>query len=141
MNKRSILIVEDNPDDQLLLRHSLQTADIPNPFKFVSTSQDARTYLEQCEKTPHGMPGLILLDLMLHNENGLTYLKELRQNPATHCIPVVILSESRKGEHLTESYELGANSFVSKAGSLAEFNAKIHCICDYWLGVCQLPEV
>lgn len=139
MNNRAILIVEDNPDDQLLLRYSLQTADISNPFKFVSTSQDARTYLEQCGQTSNGMPGLILLDLMLHNENGLTYLRELRRNPATHRIPVVILSESRRSEHLTESYELGANSFVSKEGSLAEFNAKIRCICDYWLGVCQLP--
>lgn len=139
MDKRVILIVEDNPDDQLLLRSALEKADVQNPLKFVANSETAKDYLQQCEHSIKGMPSLIFLDLLLPNENGLAFLEDLRNNKATHRIPVIVLTQSHQNEDLRESYQLGANSFVYKDGSLSDFNNKIRCICDYWLRVCQLP--
>jgi two-component system response regulator len=139
MDKRVILIVEDNPDDQLLLRNALEKAEVQNPLKFVANSEAAKEYLQQCEHSIRGMPSLIFLDLWLPNETGLAFLEELRNNKATHRIPVIVLTQSHQSEDLQESYQLGANSFIYKDGSLSEFNSKIRCICDYWLRVCQLP--
>lgn len=139
MDKREILLIEDNVDDQLLIRKALERASVKNPFKCVDNTVAAKEHLRHCAKSLQGMPALIFLDLLLPNEGGLALLKDLRSNASTHRIPVVVLTQSHESEHLMESYQLGANSFVYKDGSLVDFNAKINCICDYWLGICQLP--
>lgn len=139
MDKRVILIIEDSLDDQLLLRSALEKADVQNPLKFVADNEAARDYLQQCEHSLRGMPSLIFLDLLLPHETGLAFLEALRNNKATHRIPVIVLTQSHQGKDLRKSYQLGANSFIYKGGSLSDFNNKIRCICDYWLKVCQLP--
>lgn len=139
MDQRVILLIEDNVDDQLLIRNALRQAGVQNPLKFVDDSEAAKAYLQQCEHAASGVPALIFLDLLLPVEDGLVFLEDLRGHKSTHRIPVVILTQSHAAEHLRESYQLGANSLVYKDGSLSEFNSKIRCICDYWLRICQLP--
>lgn len=139
MDKRFILVVEDSPDDQLLLETAIRDAGVQNPLKFFKKGEEAQTYLALCERSGKGLPVLIFLDLLLQDEDGLTFLRKLRKNPATHRIPVIVLSQSAQRQHLNESYQLGANSFVSKDGRLKEFNEKIQCLCDYWLRICQVP--
>jgi CheY-like chemotaxis protein len=139
MSRRAILVIEDNPDDQLLIKQALITAQVPYPIVFVRDTREAQDYLNTRQKIRNGLPILIILDLLLNNEDGLELLASFRKKPETHCIPVIVLTQSHHWAHLEKSYQLGANSFVSKDGTLSELNDKLSCLCEYWLKICQLP--
>ncbi|WP_373532036.1 response regulator [Vampirovibrio sp.] len=139
MDNRAIAIIEDNRDDQLVILEAIRGAGIQNALKFFTTGTEAMAYLTCCEQYFESLPVLIFLDLLLENEDGLTFLETVRNHPATHRIPVIVLSQSARQRHLQESYRLGANSFVAKDEQLSRFNANMQCILDYWLKVCRVP--
>jgi len=139
MDHRSILIVEDNSDDTLLLQGALDAANVNCPLVLTKDGKEAEDYLFKLSEGNDQLPGLIFLDLTLPSLSGMKLLQDLRANPATRRIPVIVITGSQEQQDLLDSYNSGANSYVRKGGHIAEFHEKIKCLCRYWLEVCRLP--
>jgi two-component system response regulator len=139
ISKREILIIEDNPDDQSLILHALNQANIQNPLVFMRDGWEALQHLAMKYGIPREFPCLVILDLALPSLNGLKLLRQLRGNPKTRRIPIIVLTGSIEARDLYDSYYYGANSYIAKDGDPATFFDKIQCLCHYWLDVCQLP--
>jgi two-component system response regulator len=114
---KSILLVEDNPDDEELTVVALKKSHIANEVVVARDGEEALDYL--FATGPHAgstfIPAVILLDLKLPKIDGLEVLRRLRAHERTRRIPVVILTSSKEQEDVVEGYSLGANSYVRKA--------------------------
>ena len=118
MKRRFILVVEDNPDDEMLILRTLRKHNVANNIEVVRDGEEALNFLfaerEYSERDSSDLPEVVLLDLMLPKLNGIEVLKAVRQNEKTRFLPVVILTSSDEEKDLIESYQLGANSYVRK---------------------------
>ena len=116
MNKKYILLVEDNPDDQTLTVRALKKANILNEIVVANNGEEALDYLfgtgVYADRDLSIMPEVILLDLRMPKIDGLEVLKRVRANERTKFLPVVILTSSLEERDLVESYKLGANSYI-----------------------------
>ncbi len=137
MESKVILLVEDNPDDEILMLRALEKNHIANEVAVARDGVEALDYLfarGQYEGRDVNLtPQLMLLDLKLPKIGGLEVLQQLRADERTRYIPVVILTSSSEQEDLLRSYDLGANSFVQKP---VDFNAFIEAtrqLGTYWL--------
>lgn len=132
-----VLLVEDNPDEVFLTQRAFKEGEISNPLKIVSDGGQALDFLFSqgsfTGRDTKDKPVLILLDLNLPLVTGLEVLKEVRQNPNTSLIPIVVLTSSSEDKDLTESYRLGANEFIRKPTGLMEFMEIIKRIKLKWL--------
>lgn len=126
---RSILLVEDNPDDEKLMIRALRRANIANEIRVARNGEDALNIL--FSDTP--LPIVVLLDIKLPKVDGLEVLKRLRADDHTKLLPVVILTSSKEERDILDSYNLGANSYVWKPIEFNEFNAAVKQIGLYWL--------
>jgi len=141
MNSRSILLVEDNYSDIELTRRALHKKSITNQLAVKEDGMDAIEYLfEDCPKAGNALPDLILLDLKLPRMGGLDVLKELKANPLTRHLPVVILTSSGETEDIQRSYELGANSYIRKQLNFDNFVDAISTLEHYWLDINLVPS-
>ncbi|MEB3268069.1 MAG: response regulator, partial [Leptolyngbya sp.] len=107
---RSIVLVEDNPDDEFLARRALQRANIANQILVARNGQEALDLLFSLDP----LPSVVLLDLKLPKVDGLEVLRQLRGHPRTRRLPVVILTSSNEERDIVDSYDQGANSYVRK---------------------------
>jgi len=143
MESRTILLVEDNPDDEELTRKALKEANIANEIVVVGTGIEALDYLfgtgAYANRDLSRLPQLILLDLKLPKLSGLQVLERLRADPRTKLIPVVILTTSSEEEDVIASYQLGANSYVRKPVDFDQFTDAIRHVGLYWLLINQPP--
>jgi hypothetical protein len=142
MKNQAVLIVEDNPQDEMLVLRALRKANLANPIDVVRDGQQALDYLwvegEFAARTG-GMPAVVLLDIGLPRLTGLQVLERLRADPRTRLLPVVILTSSDEEQDRLKSYQNGANSFVRKP---LEFNALAETVARlgvYWLLVNEPP--
>lgn len=136
----SVLVVDDNLIDRVLLMEAFTAANSTNPLTFLKTGQELLDYF-YLEDVPLGrMPGLIILDLCIPDIHGLDLLKRIRSEPITRRIPVVILSGVAKAQDIHDCYLAGANSFISKNDSLHGTEEKIACLIKYWFEHCRLPR-
>jgi len=126
---RSILLVEDNPDDEKLMIRALRRANIANEIRVARNGEDALNIL--FSDTP--LPIVVLLDIKLPKVDGLQVLQRLRADDHTKLLPVVILTSSKEERDILDSYNLGANSYVWKPIEFNEFNAAVKQIGLYWL--------
>lgn len=137
METKSILLVEDNPNDELLMLRALKKNKIANNVVVAHDGVEALDYLfgtgEFAERDLKDMPQLILLDLKLPKIDGLGVLKQVRANPKTQFIPVVILTTSAEQKDIIDSYNLGANSYVQKPVDFNEFILATQQLGLYWL--------
>ena len=137
MGKKIILIVEDNPDDELLIIRALNKNNIKNEIVIAHDGVEALDYLfgsgEYAERDLNLMPELILLDLKLPKIDGLEVLKRLRADKRTKYIPVVVLTSSIEQQDIIKSYDLGANSYVQKPVAFEEFVEATRQLGLYWL--------
>jgi chemotaxis family two-component system response regulator Rcp1 len=137
---RTLLMVDDNPADVDLAREALQDA-YHCQIASVGNGEDALAFVYRkgtyAEKP---RPDLVVLDLNLPKIHGLLVLEELKSNPDLNGIPVVIFSTSRLSEDVSHSYQLGANCYVNKPGSLHEFLAAVRGIEEFWFGLSSLPQ-
>ncbi len=137
MNNKTILLVEDNPDDELLTIRALKQNSIGNEIVVARDGVEALDYLmgtgEFEERNINDVPELILLDLKLPKINGLEVLKRLRSEPHSKYIPVVVLTSSSEEQDIISSYDLGANSFVQKPVNFDEFIQATKQLGLYWL--------
>lgn len=141
-NKATILMADDDPDDQILLQEALKENNIPNSVCFVENGEELLDFLHKRGKF-EGVelsPGLILLDLNMPKMDGRQALKLLKEDPVLKKIPIVVLTTSRADSDILECYDLGVNSFISKPVNFAELVDVTREISNYWLGTVTLPE-
>jgi len=143
MDTRPILVVEDNPDDEILMLRALKKNNIANPIVVARDGVEALDYLfgrGQYEgRNPSETPALVLLDLNLPKVDGFQVLKEMRADRRLKYIPVVILTSSNQDRDIIEGYDLGANSYVRKPVDFEEFVDATGKLVLYWLLVNKMP--
>ncbi len=143
MTEPAILLVEDNPDDVELTRLAFEEGNIANPLYVARDGQEALDRLFGAGGAAYPdaefLPGLILLDLKLPKVDGLQVLKQIREDPRTSCVPVVVLTSSKEDEDIVKSYSLGANAYVRKPVDYMEFVAAAKTLGLFWLIVNQPP--
>jgi two-component system response regulator len=133
MTNQSILLVEDNPDDQELTLRALKKNNILND---VTVAQDGAQALEFLFPSSGGdaiLPGLVLLDLKLPKVDGLEVLHRIRADQRTRIVPVVVLTSSAEQEDILKSYDNGANGYVRKPVKFADFSDAVSTLGMFWL--------
>lgn len=136
-----ILLVEDNPNDVDLTRRALERKKILNRIVVAEDGEIALKYLFGASGHPPAtaLPTVILLDLKLPKVSGFEVLQQIRANPWTRRIPVVVLTSSHEEEDLLASYDLGANSCIRKPVDFSSFAEAIANLGLYWLVLNQPP--
>jgi two-component system response regulator len=141
---RSILLVEDNKDDEALTLRALQKNRILNKVVVARDGVEALDYL--LGTGPHtgrdttDQPQLVLLDLKLPRIDGLEVLKKMRADDRAKYVPVVVLTSSGEEEDLVRSYAFGANSYVRKPVDFAQFTEAVKTLGLFWLLLNQSPQ-
>jgi CheY-like chemotaxis protein len=140
----TILIADDDPDDQLLIRDALAENRLLNDIHFVGDGQELMDYLlrRDAYSAPRRAPrpDLILLDLNMPRKDGREALREIRQNAELRCIPIVVLTTSKADEDVVRMYELGVNSFIVKPVTFQALVDVIHVVTEYWFSIVRLPS-
>jgi CheY-like chemotaxis protein len=136
---RTILLVEDDPDDEALTLRALRRAQVGNAVLVARDGVEALDRLLGDGAGPREIPQVVLLDLKLPKIDGLEVLRRLRADERTRLLPVVVLTSSSEERDLVESYRLGANSYVRKPVDFGEFAEAVGRLGLYWLLVNQPP--
>ncbi len=138
--KKTILLVEDNPDDVRLTRRSFTENRIMNELVVATDGAEALDYLLKTCADPDGvLPSVTLLDLNLPKIDGLELLQRIRAHPKLKRLPIVILTSSKEQIDLVRSYELGANSYIQKPVEFDDFNRAVQQLGLYWLLLNEPP--
>lgn len=139
MNDKTILLVEDNPDDEELTLLAFRKNNIANTIHVACDGAEALEFLfgEEGQKAP--LPSIVLLDLNLPKVDGLEVLRRIRSEERTRLLPVVILTSSKEDRDRFDSYSLGCNSYVRKPVSFAEFVEAARQLGLYWLLINETP--
>jgi len=136
-NRRTILLVEDDPNDVLLVQRAFRNARIANPIHAVPHGDAAVAYLsgtgEYADRERHPLPVVILLDLKLPRRSGHEVLQWLRQQPVLKRLPVVVLTSSKETEDINRAYDLGANSYLVKPVAFDDLQQMAQTLDFYWL--------
>jgi CheY-like chemotaxis protein len=136
-----ILLVEDSPGDVRLTEEALKDGKVRNNLHVVSDGVEAERFLHRQDPFADApRPDLILLDLNLPRKDGRELLGEIKTDPALRRIPVVVLTTSSAEEDILRSYDLHANSYITKPVDLDQFLNVIRQIEGFWLTVVQLPD-
>jgi two-component system, response regulator len=145
MEKKVILLVEDNPDDVALTLRSFKKNNISNEVIVARDGVEALDYLFASGayrgRDKDIIPALILLDLNLPKLDGMEALRRIRADEKTKLIPVVILTSSKEESDIINGYKLGANGYVRKPVDFAQFNETIRQVGLYWLVTNEPPPV
>ena len=136
-----ILLVEDNPSDVELTLHALRRHKLANHIEVVRDGREALDFLHgagtYAGRDPGRQPRLILLDLKLPKIDGLEVLSQIKADNRLRSIPVVVITSSREERDLTQSYNLGVNSYVVKPVDFEQFTEAMRTLGFYWLLVNQ----
>lgn len=136
----SILIVEDDDNDLLLIRRALVKARVGNPLHIAKDGAEALAMLLDGPNLLAEPPLVVLLDVKMPRVDGLEVLQRLRANPHTKMLPVVILTSSDEQEDLLRSYSLGVNSYVRKPIDFLQFQNTVGQLGLYWALINRLPR-
>jgi len=138
-----ILMADDDADDRLLAKDALAECRIPGELQFVENGEELLDYLLRRGNyaQPPGLPrpGLILLDLNMPKKDGREALREIKAHPDLRKIPVVVLTTSNTDTDISEIYDLGANSFISKPVTFDSLVNVMKVLGNYWCEVVELP--
>ena len=137
MSKRLVILVaEDDPNDLELLRHVIGENGVEVSFQSTDDGEQLINYFKGegkfVDRDRHPMPDIVVLDLKMPRMNGFEVLQWLRQEPGLARIPIVVLSGSGLESDIEEAYRLGANTYFTKPGQLAELRKIIGALIDYW---------
>ena len=134
MRRKSILLIEDNLDDEALTLRALRKHDLADEVVVVRDGAEALAFFYEATRAgDEHLPELVLLDLKLPKVDGLQVLKILRDDAHTRRLPVVVLSSSSEERDIVQSYDLGANSYIRKPVDFAEFSEAVRQLGIYWL--------
>lgn len=145
MDEVEILLVEDNPADAELTLRALKKNNIANKVVLVGDGEEALDFIfargSFKNRNQNSFPRVILLDLKLPKVGGLEVLAEIKGNPKTRMIPVVVLTSSKEEKDIIESYKLGVNSYIVKPVDFDKFLVSVRDIGMYWLLINQPPAL
>ena len=139
----TILLADDDEDDRLLAREALSESRLANDLHVVSDGEELMDYLYRrgqyaaLEDSPR--PGLILLDLNMPKKDGREALREIKSDPVLRQIPVVVLTTSKAEEDIYRTYDLGANSFITKPVMFESLVRVMKDLGRYWFEIVELP--
>ena len=140
---KTILQVEDDPNDVFFLQHAMKKAGVANPIQVASDGQQAIEYLQGtgkfADREQFPLPCLVLLDLKLPHVMGLDVLKWIREQSGMALV-VVLLTASGEDEDIAAAYRLGANGFLVKPSESSKLQDMVKAIKDFWLTHNSLPE-
>ena len=143
--QQAILVVEDNPDDVLLLQRAFRRANLPNPLHIVGDGQAALDYLSGAppygDRTAYPVPGLVLLDLKLPKRTGHEVLQWIRAQPGLRRLPVAVLTTSRESPDVNRAYDLGANSYLTKPVEFDGLITLVTTVQQYWMTMNERPDL
>jgi two-component system, response regulator len=143
MSDKTILLVEDNADDEELTVRALKKSNVVNNLVVARDGVEALDYLFATgihtaqKETP--LPALVLLDLKLPKLDGLEVLRRIRANEHTRRLRLVILTSSKEEQDLIKSYDLGANSYIRKPVDFNQFTDAVRQLGLYWLMLNEAP--
>lgn len=141
---RKILLAEDNANDAELTLAALKENHLSNEVILVRDGAQALDYIycrEGFAGRADGHPALVVLDLKMPKVDGLEVLRQLKSDPATKHVPVVILTSSREEQDLVRSYDLGVNAYVVKPVEFSEFIDAVKTLGGFWAVVNQPPPL
>ncbi|MCZ0900270.1 response regulator, partial [Microcoleus sp. HI-ES] len=142
---QTILLVEDNPVDILLMQRAFRNETFANTSLQIVRDGDAAVFYlngdgEYSDRDRYPLPAIILLDLKLPRRSGHEVLVWLRQQPELKRLPVVMLTSSSQTLDVTRAYDLGVNSYLVKPVGFASLLEMMQSFSDYWLNYTELPE-
>ena len=143
MDKKTILLVEDNPDDEVLTLRALKKNNVLNELIVAHDGVEALDYLfgtgAYAGRDVRELPQVMLLDLKLPRIDGLEVLRRVRADPRTKRLPVVILTSSNEEQDMIRGYDLGANSYIRKPVDFTQFAEAVQQLKLYWLVLNEPP--
>ncbi|HEV2962728.1 MAG TPA: response regulator [Candidatus Angelobacter sp.] len=141
----SILLVEDNSTDALLLIRAFGKAGVRNPINHLPEGETAQAFLEgrdqYADRQRHPLPILMILDLNLPGISGLELLRWIRLQRSLRRIPVLVLTSERNDRFIEAAYAAGANSYLLKSFDSEEIDRVVNLITEYWLALNESPLV
>lgn len=146
MNKPvEILLVEDNPHDVILTLDAFELHKLSNKIHVARDGEEALDYLfcraQYIQRDMGDRPKFVLLDLKLPKVDGIEVLRQIRADPRTSTIPVVILTSSKEDRDIVAGYKLGVNSYIVKPVDFEKFTESVRTLGLYWLLMNQPPLV
>ncbi len=142
--KVDLLLVEDSPSDGELCILALKNEKLPYSIHWVMDGEEALQFLfasgPYADRNPKEMPKVILLDIKMPKVSGLEVLAAIRADERTRTIPVVMLTSSSQERDILASYNLGANSFITKPVDFEKFNNTIAAVGHYWMMLNNRPR-
>ena len=138
-----ILVAEDDPEDCLFIKEAFSDGHADSCLRFVEDGERLMDYLRQRGDyadplaAPH--PSIVLLDLNMPRKDGREALREIKMDPELRRIPVVILTTSKEEEDILRSYDLGANSYLTKPVTFSALAESLKTLGSYWLETVELP--
>ena len=137
-------MADDDPDDRMLAKMALAKSRLANPLSFVKDGEELLDYLYNrgayTDSIQFPSPGLILLDLNMPRKNGREALKEIKSDLNLRYIPIIVMTTSEMEEDILKSYDLGANSYITKPISLKGLAQVMSQLGEYWFGMVKLPK-
>ena len=141
----TILLVEDNDDDELLALRALKKTSVPSTVVVARDGEEALEYIfgqgKYAGRDVSDQPKVVFLDLKLPKLNGIDVLRSIRKDSRTSRVPVVLLTSSDERQDLLDGYDSGANSYISKPVDFNEFVEQVKLLGQYWLGVNRVPAL
>ncbi|HVG25596.1 MAG TPA: response regulator [Thermoanaerobaculia bacterium] len=138
-----ILLADDDAEDRMLASSALEESRVVNDLRFVEDGEELLDYLyhrgRYATEGSSPTPGLILLDLNMPKKDGREALREIKADPDLRRIPVVVLTTSKAEEDIYRTYDLGANSFITKPVSFEGLVSVMRDIGRYWIEIVELP--
>jgi CheY-like chemotaxis protein len=142
-HKVEILLVEDNSRDLELTLNALRRENLANRIEVSRDGEEALDFLfcrgRYSDRSMNEQPRLVLLDLKLPKVDGLEVLRQIKGDPRTKAIPVVIMTSSREERDMVEGYKLGVNAYIQKPVDFDEFRQIVNQIGLFWMVVNQSP--
>lgn len=142
---RTILLVDDSPDDRFLVEQAWRKAAIRNPLRSVNDGRSALEYLYGtgpfADRRLHPLPALVLLDIKMPDLTGLEVLARLRRDERLRRLPVMMLTASTMSADVEEAYRLGANGFLIKPSTLQELVELLAALKNFFLRFIEFPAI
>lgn len=136
----SVLLVEDDPGDVLLIREAFADYKVGNVLSVVSDGVEAMRFVRgEGDYAGRERPDLVLLDLNLPRKSGAEVLAEIKSDPELSMIPVIVLTTSEAEEDVLRSYKSHANAYITKPVDFDRFKEIVHQIDDFFIGIVKLP--
>ncbi len=136
----SILMAEDDPEDQMLMREALEESDISYDLTIVNDGEELVDYLNQRgEYKDTILPGIVLLDLNMPRKNGQEALAEIKADPNLRRIPIVVLTTSDAEDDIQATYDMGISSYICKPVTFSKLVELVNTLGHYWFELVELP--